>query len=179
MRLLILLLIFSSAANAVTLSSLLARDDQLIVADKLNGKIIIVNGTVSQAPALYGRTIADSTGDINSFPITPAGEFHIRKAYSTHLKTDVVAFLEGDTSLLAIHPVWLGSPKQNRLQRLATETGNDNRITNGCINVPRNFFYDIINKLKDRTRLVILPEHETLVIDFAAVTDLKRDEVLQ
>lgn len=179
MRLLTLLLFLSTSANAITLSSIISTDKQLIVADKHNGKIIIVNDTVFEAPALYGKTLADSTGDINLFPITPAGEFYVRKAYSTHLKSNITAFLESESSVLAIHPVWLGNPKQQRLHRLQTNTANDNRITNGCINVPEQFYNDRIKTLNDRTRLVILPEHETLVIDFTKVSDLKRDEVLQ
>ena len=41
-------------------------------------------------------------------------------------------------SFIAVHSVYLGSPAEVRNQRLATETTADNRISQGCINVPTN-----------------------------------------
>jgi hypothetical protein len=39
-----------------------------------------------------------------------------------------------------MHRVVTGTPKDHRLQRLATPTPLDNRISFGCINVPIDFF---------------------------------------
>jgi len=49
---------------------------------------------------------------------------------------DVVKFAENDTLVFAIHRVWTLSPKQRRLERLASPNPADRvGITNGCVNV--------------------------------------------
>lgn len=147
---------------------LIATNDAVfLVADKTNGEILLINpvtGSIDRSPALYGRRIADSF-DFNRYDlelrtapfITPSGEFVITKAYSTRLKKNIFIFMHGTNMLMAIHSVYLGAPRQQRLERLQTPTPSDNRITNGCINVPDEFWHRI-EDLPNGTKLYILPE---------------------
>ncbi len=61
---------------------------------------------------------------------------------------------------IALHQVVKGVPKDHRLQRLASPTPLDNRISFGCINVPVDFFQrTVLPALKGAKAVVyILPE---------------------
>lgn len=146
--------------------------DPFIVADKHEGTITVhypdTKNTVI-SPALFGKVKADKINHakldvVNGFShITPSGTYKIKKQYSEYLHTSILTFIEGKDKILAIHPVWLGMPSQQRLQRLFTKTPKDNRITDGCINVPSAFFYSVLNALPDDTILYILTEDDTLI----------------
>lgn len=164
------ILLFSvNTVQAVQLSSIINPNESLIVADKKNGKIYTYNAAskeIKSSPALYGKTIADDfASDNDRSTITPSGTFTSSKAFSTHLNEDVTAFLKRGKALFAIHPVWTGTPAQRRPQRLASPEPEDNRITNGCINVPKTFYYDIIDKIKSGTTVKVLMENEVLEDD--------------
>lgn len=176
--LVVLMMLSISSVEAVSLKSMIRDGESLIVADKTSGKIYVYDEglkRVEYAPALYGRSLANSISDINSAPVTPSGEFRTRKVYSTQLGESITTFIEGETSILAIHPVWLKSPKQRRLERLASDDAADNRITNGCINVPKKFYYDIMNKLDDGVKLVVLAEGVVLENDIGKDVLQKED----
>jgi hypothetical protein len=137
--------------------------DSKIIADKPNGTLsVIIDDKEYTAPALYGKKKLD-TIDIDSLPdgvagyVTPAGVFNTKHYYSATLKEPVIAFVEGNKTLLAMHPVWLGYPEQKRQERLDSPTPDDNNITNGCINVPTKFFYDYMLNLPNGTPLYIVP----------------------
>ena len=71
-------------------------------------------------------------------PSTPKGEFQLvqRLTDSPGYGGDVLQFKEKDTHVYAIHRVWTLSPRERRLQRLASADAAQRRsITNGCINV--------------------------------------------
>jgi len=137
-----------------------------IVADKKNGTMTVFYPTGQKviSPALYGTRKVDELDttifntDQPSPRVTPSGTYKIKKAYSEYLHSQVLVFIDGTKTMLAIHPVWLEIPSQNRLHRLYSETPDDNRITNGCINVLPDFFYGVLNTLPDSTTLYILPE---------------------
>lgn len=92
-------------------------------------------------------------GDTNN--ITPSGDFKIKKMYSIRLNEPMLVFIDDEKYVTAIHPLWLGNPRQFRINRLNSITPNDNYVTNGCINVDPNFFYTILNELPDGTPLKI------------------------
>jgi len=89
---------------------------------------------------------------------TPSGDFKIKKMYSTRLNEPMLVFIDGDEFVTAIHPLWLGNPRQFRVTRLNSPTPADNYVTNGCINVDPNFFYTVLNELPDGIVLKILPK---------------------
>ena len=45
---------------------------------------------------------------------------------------------------LSLHRVLTTKPEERRLERLATPTVKDNRISYGCINVPKKFYENIV-----------------------------------
>jgi hypothetical protein len=47
----------------------------------------------------------------------------------------------------SMHRVITTNPKEHRLQRLATVTPLDNRITHGCINVPADFYHRVVQPM--------------------------------
>ena len=61
---------------------------------------------------------------------------------------------------VAMHPVITTNPKERRLQRLATPTPLDNRISYGCINVPAKFFGNVVRPAFTGTNgiVYVLPE---------------------
>ena len=134
-----------------------------IVADKLSGNITLfdANGKVlTTAPALYGSEVGDTLQGTNRQ--TPAGRFTL--TYSKDDKSlgdmqvlDGVSMQDGNTNYVwAIHRV-INPKGENRLKRLSSKTYSDNRISNGCINVPAGFFNKHLNQQFDGV-LYVLPE---------------------
>ena len=71
---------------------------------------------------------------------------------------------------LSLHPVITSNAKEHRLQRLRSPSPDDNRITYGCINVPKSFYAGVIRPLIQTQGGVayILPESRPLEQVFAA-----------
>jgi len=71
---------------------------------------------------------------------------------------------------LALHRVKVIDPKEHRLQRIATDSIEDKRITNGCINVPRGFFDSIVKPWLGHSEAIVyvLPETKPLDQTFPA-----------
>jgi hypothetical protein len=153
-----------------------------IVIDKIRAKVFVFGGDGQ----LRGATLAllgkargdDSTPGIGNQKLktiradertTPAGRF--------------VAFLGRDFEhdllwidyaiSLSLHRVITGSPGDHRLQRLATASALDKRISYGCINVPVSFYEQVVLKTFTGTRgiVYILPEVKALE-DVFAIPDL-------
>lgn len=156
-----------------------------IVADKMSGNITLfdANGKVlTTAPALYGSEVGDTLQGTNRQ--TPAGRFTL--TYSKDDKSlgdmqvlDGVSMQDGNTNYVwAIHRV-INPKGENRLNRLNSKTASDNRISNGCINVPAEFFNKHLNQQFDGV-LYVLPEtanfngtmfNNTTVSDRASTTE--------
>ena len=134
----IILLIFIDNAIAAEINLIVDKKLATITVNYPDNKII-------SKPILLGAN--------NS--ITPTGDFKIKKMYSTRLNEPMLVFIDGDEYVTAIHPLWLGNPRQFRVNRLNSITPDDNYVTNGCINVDPNFFYTILNELPDGTPLKI------------------------
>ena len=88
---------------------------------------------------------------------TPAGRFEA--ALGKNASGKEVLWLDRDTAI-SMHRVINTNPKERRPHRLTTPTPADNRISYGCINVPINFFDDVIAPSFDKTKgiVYILPE---------------------
>ena len=89
-------------------------------------------------PGIGDREFADMTPDTRT---TPAGRFVSSIGQDTHGQ-DVV-WVDYDAAV-AIHRVITTKPAERRLQRLATPTPLDNRISYGCINVPKRFYETVV-----------------------------------
>lgn len=150
-------------ANAVLLSQVIDLKHNTIIASKTQGQIYVYNAEshdIVATSALFGKKIGDNVNS-KSDKITPSGVFQAEKIFSTHLKENATVFLRQDGVLYAIHPVWRGNPGQARELRLNSPSSTDNRITNGCVNVPKDFYYQHIDTLRNgSTVVIILPENE-------------------
>lgn len=122
-----------------------------IVADKPMGMIHFFspNGRLLvQDVSLYG---ADA-GDVAQAgkKITAAGAFKLKldrfvPGYAGNMTLDLVGSEDVEGAVTAIHAAYLDEPAEKRLDRLASETPDDNKISNACINTTHETF---VNKLK-------------------------------
>lgn len=141
-----------------------------IVVDKPGGLLYAFDASgslLAKTPALTGKTVADvyteaqkrlslaQTTDKDK--VTPAGEFASKGVNSGYGKS--VEFSHFGTSRLLIHSVYLGTPSERRAERLSSPTGEDNRVSYGCINVPAEFVKDVLEPhFMGASRVVVMPE---------------------
>ena len=141
------------------------------IVDKVNAKVYVFgeNGEpYGTAPVLLGLAKGDdSVPGIGNKPLslispsertTPAGRYDTVMGRNT--KGKEILWLDYEQAL-SMHAVVKGVPRDRRAQRLASPTPLDNRISFGCINVPKLFFKDIIkDKFSEKGGIVyILPEN--------------------
>lgn len=98
---------------------------------------------------------------------TPAGRFVASLGADLGVK-DVLWVDYADA--ISLHRVITTKPKERRLQRLATPTPADNRISYGCINVPVRFYDNVVRPAFTGTNgiVYILPEVRSLASVFKA-----------
>ncbi len=145
-----------------------------ILIDKVNARVYVFNSAgqlQGSAPALLGLARGDhSIPGIGGRPlseigpqdrITPAGRFVSSLTYD---KNDKQVLLVDYADSLTLHPVVKGTPAERRAERLQSSTSQDNRISFGCINVPVQFFNNIVSPAFTRTDgiVYILPETSPL-----------------
>jgi hypothetical protein len=144
-----------------------------IVVDKKQATIYVYDADgvlLGKAPVLLGMAVGDELPiEIARRPlsqikppyrITPAGRYIAEIGRDTHGQEVLWVDFSGN---LAIHPV-INVPKQRRLERLKSQAIDDNRISWGCINVPKMFFKKYIGVYFSRTKgmVYILPEVESI-----------------
>jgi len=107
--------------------------------------------------------------------ITPAGRF--QAAFGRNIAGKDILWLDYDAAL-SLHRVITTKPSERRLQRLATPTPLDNRISYGCINVPAAFYEGVVLPLfRPANGIVyILPEAElrSTAFDGSTATETHR-----
>lgn len=144
-----------------------------IIIDKIQAQVFVFNGAGhlrGATPALLGAAPGDHlVPGIGSRSLST-----ITKAERTTLAGRFVAFLGRDfvqdilwidyDSSLSLHRVVTGSRGDRRLQRLATASPLDNRISYGCVNVPARFYDDVVVRTFVGTRgiVYILPEIKSI-----------------
>ena len=141
-----------------------------VVIDKKDAEVFVFDRQgqiVGAAPVLLGLAVGDdSTPNVGDKPLsaippkdrtTPAGRF---VANLGHESDKQYTLWVSHKDNIALHRVITGRPKDHRLQRLATPTPLDNRITFGCINVPVDFFERTVLPAFESTEgiVYILPE---------------------
>lgn len=89
--------------------------------------------------------------------ITPAGRFIA--GLGNDLGEADILWVDYDNAI-SLHRVIAGNRNDRRLQRLASPSADDNRISYGCINVPVKFFEGVILPLFNKTNgiVYVLPE---------------------
>lgn len=128
-----------------------------IIIDKVHAQVVAfaADGVVrATTPALLGAARGDvSPPGIGSLKlsqitpemrITPAGRFEV--GFGADLGPHDVLWVDYDTAI-SLHRVVTGNAAEHRLQRLATPSVADNRISFGCINVPVRFYEGVIQPL--------------------------------
>lgn len=148
-----------------------ARGLPFVILDKTDARIYVFDAQgklLAAAPALLGLGIGDTSfegiGERKLSTIrpadrtTPAGRFvgFVSKAFIQPKRAEDVLWVDYKGAV-AIHRVVKGI---NRLQRLATPTPADNRISFGCINVPVKFFDNVVLPAFKGTKgiIYVLPE---------------------
>ncbi len=140
-------------ANAILLSSDHA-GQAFIIVDKRDAMVFVftANGILRGAsPVLLGSARGDdSVPDIGLRPLsqvrpeertTPAGRFVAERG--TNTTGEDIVWVDYDAAV-SMHRVRTTNLKERRLERLASSTTDDNRISYGCINVPVDFFDSIV-----------------------------------
>src|SRR6187551_47963 len=97
-----------------------------------------------------GDTSPPGIGTMRLADITPALRVTPAGRYDAHLGVNLaghpILWVDYDAAL-SLHAVVTSKPKERRLERLATPSILDNRISYGCINVPAAFFEDVVEPL--------------------------------
>ncbi len=150
------------------------------IVDKRRAQVYVFNPggrLLGTSPVLLGYAAGDlSVAGIGQKAIedikpqertTPAGRF-VSEPGRNSLGHEVVWVDYG--AAVSMHRVRATNPKERRLERLATKTAADNRISWGCINVPVDFFDHTVWPQLGRGRAIVyvLPERSPLTAFFPA-----------
>lgn len=172
------------SANARQLAHWVAasRDNEaapFIIVDKIDASAWVFSADarlLAVSPVLLGAALGDdSVPDIGLRPIgdilphertTPAGRF-VAEA-GRNLNGEDIVWVDYDAAV-SMHRVRANNASEKRLQRLATPTPLDNRISYGCINVPAAFYDKHVSPIFEGGTAVIyvLPDSRPLREVFA------------
>ena len=170
------------------------RDHQnrsLVIVDKKGANIYVFDPAgrlQGNAPVLLGSAVGDHTvPGIGDKPIdqvlpeertTPAGRFVAE--VGMNMRGEDVVWVDYD-SAVSLHRVLTTNPSERRLERLASPEVEDNRISYGCINLPRDFFETVLSPAVRTAGAIIyvLPETRSVQqvfgsYDVEAATNLAR-----
>lgn len=154
-----------------------------IVIDKRQARLWAFDGgarLLGSTPVLLGAAVGDHTvPGIGLRPIdlvrpeertTPAGRFAAEPGRNA-LGEDIL-WVDYEAAV-SLHRVRATDPAQHRLQRLASPTIDDNRVSWGCINVPADFYDAVIDPTfakvgrGQRGVIYLLPEVRPMHMAFA------------
>jgi hypothetical protein len=162
-----------------------AKQHAFVLVDKRDARVYVFgpDGRLKDsAPALLGAARGDdSFPGIGDKPLsavrpeektTPAGRFIAEPGRNTNNEDIVWVDYDAAVSMHRIRPL---VARERRLERMATLTTDDNRISFGCINLPVSFYEDVLSPTVQKYGAVIyvLPEVKTPQQVFGAydVTD--------
>ena len=149
-------------------------DAEFVIVDKKTATVYVFDSTATltgSTPVLLGAALGDdSVPGIGERPIadvkfeertTPAGRFVGERG--RNVQGEDVVWVDYDAAV-SMHRVRANNPTERRLERLATLSADDNRISYGCINVPAAFYDAQIRPIfAKRTAVVyVLPEVKSL-----------------
>lgn len=149
-------------------------DAEFMIVDKRNARVYVFDAKAKlrgASPVLLGAAKGDdSVPGIGTRPIsqvrpeertTPAGRFVAERG--RNLNGEDVVWVDYDAAV-SMHRVRTTNPVERRLQRLATPSINDNRISYGCINVPVSFYESHVKPTVANQRVIVyvLPEVKSM-----------------
>ena len=121
-----------------------------VIVDKKDARVWLFDRAghlKANSPALLGSAIGDDNAPgIGDKPIaqvlpeertTPAGRYVAEMGMDT--RGEDVVWVDYDAAV-SMHRVLTTNPEEHRLERLASPGADDNRISYGCINLPRDFY---------------------------------------
>lgn len=179
----------SSEARLMADGILQSRDHaaaDFIIVDKKEAMLYVfgADGALRGAsPVLLGSARGDdSVPGIGSRPIdqvrpeertTPAGRFIAERGRNT--QGEDVIWVDYDAAV-SMHRVRATNAAERRLERLATPSADDNRISYGCINIPLAFYEAIVAPTFAARRAVVyvLPEVRPLTEVFSFYAGLAK-----
>jgi hypothetical protein len=135
--------------------------------------------SLGSASALLGSAKGDdSTPDIGTRQLssirpeertTPAGRFTV--SIGENLQGQEILWIDYGKAL-SLHRIVKGHPREQRARRMASARPQDRRISYGCINVPVDFYEQVVSPTFTGTNGVvyILPETRALTQVFPALT---------
>jgi len=150
-----------------------------VVVDKIQARVHVFSAQgrlLGSDAALLGLALGDSAvSGIGERPLTqirpserttPAGRFVA--AWGRNLVNQEILWVDYEQGI-SLHPVRQANPKERRLERLASPSVLDNRISYGCINVGLNFWQQVVkpNFQGKQAMVYVLPEE----LDVAAVLE--------
>lgn len=151
-----------------------------VIIDKKAAKMYVFDGwgkLWSTSPVLVGKAVGDdSAPGVGSKRLsqlkphektTPAGRFEARPGKDNHGAN--VVWIDFDAAL-SMHAMASVSASERRAERMATKDPADNRISNGCINLPPKFFTGVLwpTVRKSGAVVYVLPETRTPEQQFGA-----------
>jgi len=126
----------------------------------------------STTPVLLGEAVGDdSVPGIGDKPLsqvkpwektTPAGRFVAEMGMN--LNGEDVIWVDYDAAV-SMHRIRKVKESERRYERMASATHLDNRISNGCINVPKAFYEQVLAPTVQRSGAVIYVLPETKPVD--------------
>jgi hypothetical protein len=152
-----------------------------IVIDKTAARLFLFDPQgkrLGEAPVLVGIAEGDeSSPGVGTKPLselgpaektTPAGRYLAKFGYAAGGKK--VLWIDYADSV-ALHAVVTGNKKEHRLARLNSPQVDDNRITFGCVNVPKAFYSKTVRPLfkKEGGMVYVLPDTKALEEVFPAL----------
>lgn len=145
------------------------------VVDKNNAALFLFDATgkpLAAVPVLIGIAVGDKASPgVGSKKLadlgpaektTPAGRFLAK--FGMPVEGQRVLWVDYATSV-ALHPIPKDAgPKEHRRRRMLSPTSTDNRITFGCINVPKAFYTKLLSPLfrKKGGYVYVLPDTEPI-----------------
>jgi hypothetical protein len=156
-----------------------------VIVDKVEARVFVFDAggrLCGAAPALLGLgrgdDIVPGIGDRKLSDIrpeeriTPAGRFVASIGFNSHGKE--VLWVDY-AAAFSLHRVVTNNPKERRLERLASPRPLDHRISWGCINVPVNFYNEIVRPAFTETYgiVYVLPETHSISEIFDSYYDVE------
>ncbi len=150
-----------------------------LIVDKAGARVMAFEATGrlrASTPALLGLARGDDSvpgigerkvADIKPEErITPAGRFVAKKG--SNLDGEDIVWIDYGAAV-SMHRVRATKESEQRLQRLASETIADNRISYGCINLPAAFYDAVVSPMFRAAPVVVyvLPETRSVRDVFA------------
>jgi hypothetical protein len=153
-----------------------------VLVDKIDARAYVFNSKgrlQGAAPVLLGLTLGDEgVKGIGNRPLsrilpqertTPSGRFEA--ALAQNLSGQLILWVDYEQGI-SLHPLRSVDAKERRLERLLSSTPTDNRISYGCINVPVEFWRDVVLPLFRGTvgLVYVMPEASPLGTVFPMAT---------